>query len=128
MKQTSIAIDAIADNQSQSVMETNNNKKPAFFESFISFDEHEEITIESELSRYLKHPIKQNIDNVNRWWLEHELVYPTLFKFYLKYSCVPASSASSERDFSTSGNILTDKRSVMLPSNVNDLIVARNKF
>lgn len=40
---------------------------------------------------------------------EHSTVYPYLFKLFFKVSCVPATTASSERNFSTSGNIITDK-------------------
>lgn len=41
---------------------------------------------------------------------------------YEKYMCIPASSASSECVFSMTGNIITAKRSLLLPENVSTLV------
>lgn len=95
-----------------------------FLEIFEMFDE-DERTSNTELSKYSIQAITSQVD-VAKWWYEHSTVFPNLFRLFLKLSCVPATTGSSERNFSTSGNIVTDKRSVILPSNVNNLIVARN--
>lgn len=98
-------------------------------DSFIHLDSFDDVAIvDTELERYLKHPISTNITNISDWWIANQSKYPNLFKLYLKVSCVPATTASSERDFSTAGYIVNDKRSTILPNNVNDLIVARNSF
>lgn len=90
---------------------------------FMSFDTDDEMG--SEFERYLRHPIKSDVDSV-AWWMENSTLYPKLYKMFKELSCIPASSASAERDFSLAGNIITDKRSMLLPENVNDLIVSRN--
>lgn len=95
-----------------------------FLEVFEALDE-DEGTFNSELSRYLSQSITTQVD-IEKWWYEHSTVFPNMFRMFLKLSCVPATTGSSERNFSTSGNIVTDKRSVILPNNVNNLIVARN--
>lgn len=98
-----------------------------FLDGFISLDTESETICESELTRYLNHPITCNVDTKD-WWCENAEKYPSLFRIFLKLSCVPATSASSERDFSIAGNIVTDKRSLILPDNVNNLIVMRNRL
>lgn len=82
---------------------------------------------DSELRKYIKKPISGMVD-VLEWWCNHRKDFPNLFRMFLKLVCVPATSASSERVFSITGNIITDKRSAILPDNVNDLMVVRNEI
>lgn len=97
-----------------------------FFEGLFSLDTGAAAP-ESELDRYIYQPVTCKVDPYD-WWLKHRTIFPRLFELFLKFSCIPASSASSERVFSTNGNIITDKRSMILPDNVNDLVVMRNKL
>lgn len=102
------------------------SEKSTFLDNFVCFDDFSNPEPqESELSKYLRHPITCNVD-VLKWWVEHASTYPRLFRMFQKLSCIPGSSASSERTFSTSGSIVTEKRSSILPENVDNLIVARN--
>ena len=48
--------------------------------------------------------------------------YSILSSLAKKYLSIPATSVSSERCFSTAGNIVTAKRSCLLPKNVDMLI------
>lgn len=98
-----------------------------FLESFVSLDNENVVAVDSELLRYLNEPIICQIDT-SKWWIDHSTVFPNLYKMYLKFSCIPATSASSERNFSTAGNIITDKRSMLLPNNVNNLVIMRNNL
>lgn len=91
---------------------------------FVSLD-HEIVGSGSEIDRYINHPVISNVDTAV-WWHANGNSYPSLYKLFKELSCIPATSASSERDFSLAGNIITDKRSMLLPENVNDLILARN--
>lgn len=93
-------------------------------ESFIAFDD--DGNTDSEMMRYIHHPIQSEV-NLKKWWFENSNTYPTLFKLFMKLSCIPATTASSERAFSAGGNIITNKRSMILPKHVNNLIVLRNK-
>ena len=56
------------------------------------------------------------------WWHLNESLYPTVSKLAKRFLCIPATSAPSERVFSTGGNIVTAKRSCLHPSHVETLI------
>lgn len=92
-----------------------------FLDSFISFDGNG--NTDSEIMRYVHQPIQSKVD-MKKWWFEHAKTYLKLFRLFMKLSCIPATTASSERAFSTSGNIVTDKRSMILPKHVNNLQIS----
>jgi len=56
------------------------------------------------------------------WWNSHEKKYPFIAQIAKKYLCIPATSVSSERCFSTAGNVVTSKRSCLSTENVNLLV------
>ncbi|XP_037829333.1 E3 SUMO-protein ligase ZBED1-like [Kryptolebias marmoratus] len=60
------------------------------------------------------------------WWKEHQYEYPLLSHLAKRYLCIPGTSVSSERVFSTAGDIITAQRSALLPEHV-DQIVFLNK-
>lgn len=64
--------------------------------------------------------------DISQWWQLNKSKFPILFKIYIKYFYVPASSSVCESEFSYTGLVVTDRRSRILPENVNDLMVARN--
>ncbi|XP_060859967.1 E3 SUMO-protein ligase ZBED1-like [Metopolophium dirhodum] len=56
------------------------------------------------------------------WWKSHEKKYPLIAELAKKYLSIPATSVSSERCFSTAGNVVTSKRNCLAPENVNMLV------
>ena len=56
------------------------------------------------------------------WWKQYSSQFPVLSKLAHKYLCVPATSVSSERAFSTAGHVINAKRSCLLPEHVNMLV------
>lgn len=56
------------------------------------------------------------------WWRNRGKKYPIIAEMAKKYLSIPATSTSSERCFSTAGNIVTPKRNCLLPDNVNLLV------
>ena len=63
--------------------------------------------IEDEFQRYLKEAeINFRIDDPMDWWRKHESYFPQVAKLARKYLAIPASTAPSERVFSTAKNIL----------------------
>ncbi len=56
------------------------------------------------------------------WWKLHGHSYPTLRILVQKYLCTCGASSASERAFSTSGNILSSKRTCLNPSKLNMLV------
>lgn len=71
---------------------------------------------------------KGDAEIFSQWWFKHRYVYPNLFKLFMRISCIPASSAPSERCFSITGQIITEKRSCILPENVSNIIMCRNLY
>ena len=58
----------------------------------------------------------------------HEGVLPLLASLAKRILAIPASSAKSERVFSTGGNIVTAKRNRLSPRNVQHLIVIKENM
>ncbi|XP_072140743.1 E3 SUMO-protein ligase ZBED1-like [Dermacentor andersoni] len=76
----------------------------------------------AQFDAYLSEPqLGHNMDAL-KWWKDNEPKFPLVAELAKKYMCIPASSASSERVFSTAGNIITAKRSCLLPENVSSLV------
>ena len=85
--------------------------------------------LQAEVEAYKTSP-KLEIDSDETpmsWWKNHSTVYPVLAKLAKKYLCMCATSCISERQFSTSGNIVTSSWSSLKPTKVNMLVfLARN--
>lgn len=64
----------------------------------------------SELSLFLKNGVISLDSNPLEWWQKHEQIYPTLAKIARRFLGVVATSVPSERLFSKSGNMVTEKR------------------
>jgi len=60
--------------------------------------------------------------DVLEWWKAQQRYLPLLAECARKYHCIPASSAPSERLFSASGNLVSQKRSSLNPKNVHMLL------
>ena len=56
------------------------------------------------------------------WWNNYNTQLPLMAKLARNYLCIPATSVSSERAFSTAGNIVSAKRSCLLPEHVDMLV------
>jgi hAT family C-terminal dimerisation region len=54
-------------------------------------------------------------NNPLEWWKSHSVKFPILSEISKIYLAVPATSTPSERLFSDAGNLLTSKRTRMLP-------------
>lgn len=55
------------------------------------------------------------------WWCDNHRRFPLIAKLEKKYMCICGTSTSSERMFSTAGNIVTPGRSGLKPHKVNML-------
>ncbi|XP_025425429.1 zinc finger BED domain-containing protein 1-like [Sipha flava] len=82
---------------------------------------------EDEFTRYLSEPQINHNDNPCLWWKARENVYPKISVLAKNILCIPASSASSERVFSTAGNIITPKRNQMTPYHLSALVFLKNQ-
>ena len=80
-----------------------------------------------ELDRYVNEGRSLKIhEDVFDWWHKHKKIYPHLYKMAMRYLIVPATSADSERVFSTAGYVLSCKRSKLSGSHAN-MIIFLNK-
>jgi hypothetical protein len=66
--------------------------------------------------------IPPTFSNVFECWSHNKFSFPVCYELSKKYLYIPATSASSERVFSTAGYVLNQKRSSMKGTNVNALI------
>ncbi len=87
------------------------------------------LPIEVELDKYeqIERPHKQNF-NILEWWKVNAATFPLLSQFARNILCIPASSSSSERVFSQSGNIVSNKRTKLDPKNVEKLVYIKENF
>lgn len=72
-------------------------------------------------------PISEKLD-VGDWWRQHEAVYPLHAKAARRYLAIPATSAPSERIFSTGGRILDKRRAALKPDSVRELLLVHDNI
>ncbi|XP_057197562.1 zinc finger BED domain-containing protein 4-like [Triplophysa rosa] len=63
-----------------------------------------------------------------KWWRENSSKYPLLSPLAKAYLSIPATSVPSERVFSTAGDIVTAKRSQLLPEIADMLILLKKNM
>jgi hypothetical protein len=56
------------------------------------------------------------------WWMKREVKYPYLSMLASRVLCIPATSAPSERLFSTAGLTIANDRSRILPEHAESVI------
>jgi hypothetical protein len=61
-------------------------------------------------------------DDPFTWWQDNKLQYSALVGVVRKYLGIPATEVASERVFSTAGNIITSRRTRLLPENAEKLV------
>ncbi|CAF1148186.1 unnamed protein product [Rotaria sordida] len=67
-----------------------------------------------------------DIDNPLLFWKEQEHVLPNMSRLAKQIFSIPASSAAVERAFSSAGIIISQRRTNINPSTVNDIILIRS--
>ena len=83
--------------------------------------------VSKELDRYLQAPQQDSTEDPLDWWKANAVSYPALSRLSKKYLCISATSSSSENLFSTAGNVVTKKRSMLKPEKVDMLVfLAKN--
>ena len=60
-------------------------------------------------------------DAAAKWWRQHKMHFPIVADLARRRLASQPSSATSERSFSKSGNIVTKRRVMLLPRHVDDL-------
>jgi len=75
----------------------------------------------NELVEYMNLNFSKDTDLI-QFWLDNKSVLPKLYTVARQVLCVPASSAASERLFSTAGRLLEKRRTTLLPATVNSFL------
>ena len=78
-----------------------------------------------EVSAYIERKSpkdKDGIFDVLSWWKEHSTEFPNLSLIARNILCIPASSAASERDFSTAGFVIQERRTQLNLDTVDDIL------
>ena len=91
-------------------------------------DEGENTSIEDELHRYFTEKVAPRNSNPLEWWKQNSFRFPVLTKVARLILCIPATSTSSERLFSTAGLTVTKLRSCLKPENVDALVFLNKNF
>lgn len=81
--------------------------------------------VEAEIAGYSNINVAYTPDfNVLAWWNLNKQFFPLLHKVSCKIFCIPASSAASERVFSSARNLITEKRCLLAtnPENINKIM------
>jgi len=87
------------------------------------------ITPLEEINRYCMENVELNDDfDILKWWKVKAESYPYLSKLALQVHSIPASSAAAERSFSLTGNVITEKRSRLVPKSVDSLIFLHSYY
>ena len=81
-----------------------------------------------EVIDYLAIPQIHFNDCPLEWWKTNKGRFPILSSLAKKYLCIPATSTSSERLFSDVGNIMTIKRTQLLPSTFEHLLFLKRNW
>jgi len=75
----------------------------------------------SELADYVNMKVAKETDMI-KFWLENRGILPKLFQVAHRILAIPATSAASERVFSTAGRILEKRRTSLSAGSVNSLL------
>lgn len=104
--------------------DTNNNQMNNDLNNSLRARRELESYLQLDISKYTNSD--DEYDNPLRFWKEQAPVLPTLSKLSRKIFCIPASSAAVERAFSSAGFIISQRRSNLNPSTVNDIMLVRS--
>ena len=84
--------------------------------------------LKTETFKYLDLPAQSYNVNSLQWWKEHEKELPLLSAVTRDHLCIPVTSSSSERMFSTGGNIISAKRECIKPETLKILVFIKENY
>lgn len=87
------------------------------------FNDDDDLT--KQFENYIAEPQLRFTLDPKEWWKTRFSKCPVIGDLAKKYLTIPATSVSSERCFSTAGNIVTRKRASLSPENVNLVFYTR---
>jgi hypothetical protein len=101
-----------------------------FMTSLMDKRNNEDSSSVDEVNKYITmqiEPDEQYVDPLSFWKKQnHRAAFPNLTRLACRFFAIPCSSAAVERQFSAAGQIVTQRRSNLDPSTVNDIIFLRS--
>ena len=84
--------------------------------------------VQVEINNYERIIIDGKVDNILLFWHEKKSFLPLLHNFFFKIISIQASSVASESLFSSTGQMINDRRVSLLPKNAEKLIFIRSNL
>jgi len=78
--------------------------------------------LSKEIDSFLQEPNEAEDANPFTWWQVNQLQYPSLAVVARSYLGVPSTSVASERVFSKCGRVCSERRSLLSPEHVEQLV------
>ena len=84
--------------------------------------------VQQEIEKYTRDVNPDSESDPLEWWRVNCTLFPCLSKMAQRYLCICATSTPSERVFSTCGNVVTSRRTLLKPVKVNMLVFLSKIF
>lgn len=81
-----------------------------------------------ELDKYLNEEYLDRKKDPLEWWKERKALYPRVYSYALKRLCIVATSVPCERIFSATGQIISERRTLLKPQRVSSLVFLHNNM
>jgi hypothetical protein len=78
--------------------------------------------LSKELDAFIAEPYAAEDCNPLGWWNGHRLKYPSVAAVARVYLGIPATSVASERVFSKCGRVCSERRSLLTPQHIEQLV------
>ena len=86
-------------------------------------DVSEDSSFDTERQLYIHRRIlKEKTEDLLKWWKNNAAEFPKLSRTARQILVIPASSASSERNFSSAGQVISERRTCLSSVNVDSIL------
>ncbi|RXN35979.1 zinc finger BED domain-containing 1-like protein [Labeo rohita] len=85
-------------------------------------DDSEDVAERDEVQCYIEGQFFWDGEDILSFWQSQSIAFPVLAKVSKMILCIPATSASSERTFSTAGRVLESRRNRLNPGTVDAIL------
>lgn len=103
-------------------------KRGKFETDFAEWQDEGNPSPKSELDIYCGLKALLNAKELNKWWKNHQLQLKNLSKLAQKILCIPATSASCERNFSAAGYLINERRTRLDPEIIDASLFLHNNL
>lgn len=119
---------SISSSPSSSQSSEQEKKRGKFEIDFAEWQDEGSPSAKSELDIYCGLKAPSNTKELNIWWKNHQLQLKNLSKLAKQILCIPASSASCERNFSAAGYLINERRTRLDPAIIDASLFLHNNL